>query len=306
MNVLVTGAGGFVCRSIVNVLLTTGYKVIALDQSFDADLRRDWGWHVTLIEGDTTQLPDVPVDAVVHGAAITASPEENDQTPEAHFRANMEPLLTALEWAQEHHVRRFLTISSGAVYSRTDFGPRSEEQPPTPDGLYAVAKSTMEALITTLHKHYQRDAVVIRLGNVYGPGERSRATRPRVSLVQRMLTQAFDERQITLTSPDETREWTYTQDIGRVVHALLNTVALPHALYNVASGQIFTDHEIAKHIQMLLPGTAIRVEQGTDETVPSRRGWLSNDRLQQDIGFESWTPFASGLAEVIAHRQEQL
>lgn len=222
MKVLVTGAGGFVCRSVVNMLLAGGHAVIALDRTFDADLQAAWAGRVTLIEADAGHLPDMPVDALVHGAAVTASPEDNHETPEANFRANLEPFLNALDWAQAQHVRRFLTISSGAVYSQTAPGAITEDQPTTPDGLYAVAKSTMESLVTTLHRHYQRDAVVIRLGSVYGPGEQSRRTRPRVSRVQQMVTQALQTGTITITRPDEAREWTYAPDeiIGGVNAAL--------------------------------------------------------------------------------------
>jgi len=53
--VLVTGAGGFVCRSIVQALLETGSDVIAVDRSFDDSLRQEWeswGSRLNLIESD--------------------------------------------------------------------------------------------------------------------------------------------------------------------------------------------------------------------------------------------------------------
>lgn len=292
MKVLVTGAGGFVCRSIVHELLAAGHEVIALDRAFDADLRRDWAGRVRLIETDAHTLPPVEADALVHGAAITAGPEESGHSPEAHFRANTDPLLAALEWSRG----RFIGISSGAVYAQGD-GLLDETQPPTPDGLYAVAKSTMEALVGTLRRHYGRDALVIRLGNIYGPGEQQRPTRPRISRVGQMLHSARTAGSITLTQPDEPREWTYAPDVGRVVERLLTMPAPGHALYNVASGERLTDRDIAQAIQERLPHVTLNIHD--ENASDGRRGWLGHGRLQQDTGFDRWTPFRQGLAHII-------
>lgn len=298
MKVLVTGAGGFVGRSIAQALAAGGHTVIAVDRAFDPDLAARWARQIEMIAADALTLPPVQVDGVVHGAAVTAAPEDNDETPEANFRANLDPLLAALEWSRMYCGGRFMGISSGAVYSRTAAGPLTEDQPPTPEGLYAVAKSTMEALLATLRRQYGRDTLTIRLGSIYGPGERARPTRPRVSRVGQMLEQAQAERRITLTQPNAAREWTYAPDVGRAVEALLRAPALNHALYHVASGQVLTDQEIAQQIQRLLPDTMI--EMAVDPAAPlPRTGWLVNERLRQDSGFDRWTSFADGLAQIL-------
>ncbi len=299
MNVLVTGAGGFVCRSIVEALLNAGHTVIAVDRAFDADLRRRWQDALHLIEADAGALPAVAVDALVHGAAVTASPEDRQETPEANFQANVEPLLAALEWAREQRVGRSVMISSSAVYANTLPGPVPEDQPVTPDGLYAVAKATLEALVATLRRRYARDALVIRLSSVYGPGEFPRATRPRISQVGQMLHDALTTGQVMVDRPDTARDWTFAPDIGRVVERLLTAPALNYPLYNVASQQVLTDLEIARHIQAALPGTEIRIANEPVSPALTRRGWLANDRLRDDLGFNEWTLFQTGLAQMI-------
>lgn len=299
MKVLVTGAGGFVCRSIVEALLSAGHAVVAVDRTFDHDLWQRWQESVTLIEADAAALPPVPADALVHGAAVTASPEDRNETPEANFRANIEPLLAALDWARDHHVKRSVFISSSAVYAETPPGPVTEDWPVTPDGLYASAKAAMEALVSALRRRYARDVLVIRLSSVYGPGEHTRATRPRISQVAHALHEALTTGCITVDRPDTARDWTFAPDIGRAVQGLLTAPALNYPLYHVASQQILTDLEIAQHIQAMLPDTALVIAAEPTTPALTRRGWLSNDRLRREIGFDRWTPFREGLAQMI-------
>jgi len=312
-RMLVTGAGGFVCSSITQSLLNEGWQVIAVDRQFDAALQakwvKQWGDNITFVQTDSVHLPPFEVDAVIHGAAITASPEELGQTTEANFRANLDPLLAILEWAQQQSVRRVLCISSSAVYAATAPGAVSETDPTSPMGLYAVAKQTMESLIATLRTEYGRDVATIRLSNVYGVDEQPRPTRPRVSIVGRMVQQAMQTGKLIAYQEDSPRDWTFAPDIGAAIVALLKQPVLHHALYNVASEQVFSPLEIAYMVQLCLPEVQLDLRDGNDPGIPklTRRGYLSNQRLKDETGFHAWTAFAEGIRQSIeAQRNEAL
>jgi UDP-glucose 4-epimerase len=308
-RVLITGAGGFVCSNIVQVLLDAGCNVIAVDQAFDEARRLTWESHypdqIELIETSADQIPAREVDALIHGAAITASPDEAGQTPEANFRANLEPTLALLDYAQQQKVHWALFISSSAVYSQTAPGPVSEEQPPVPLGLYAVAKHTTETLLTSLHDLYGRNVAALRLSNIYGPFERSRPTRPRTSLAGQMVQEALETGQLSVHENTVARDWTYAPDIGRAIVRLLEQPTLKHALYNIAAEQVLTRLDIAQAIQTHLPDVRLQMVAGDDPDVKhlTRRGYLSHQRLQQDTDFDEWTPFAEGIRQVIAEQQ---
>jgi nucleoside-diphosphate-sugar epimerase len=255
-------------------------------------------------------MPSFDVDAVVHGAAVTAGPEDTGQSPEKNFRTNLEPTLAALEWAAAHGARRFVFLSSSAVFRETPPGPVVETMAASPLGLYAVAKQAAENLIETLRMVYGRDAVVVRLGHIYGPGERSRPTRPRMSLIGRMVQTALETGHLVVYRDDPTRDWTFAPDVGRAIGRLLVKPVLAHHLYHVASGQTLTPMETATVIQSLVPAVRLDLRDGTDPNmVPlTRRGTLSAERLRQDTGFVDWTPFVDGLRQVMdwEHRLEQV
>ncbi|MEO0561660.1 MAG: NAD(P)-dependent oxidoreductase, partial [Chloroflexota bacterium] len=98
MRVLVTGAGGFVGRSIIRALLKHGYDVVALDLAFDVDLVAEWDGQVTVITGPVSieALGSLAYDSFVHAAALTASPAESKMAPIENLRANVDPLLDLL------------------------------------------------------------------------------------------------------------------------------------------------------------------------------------------------------------------
>lgn len=312
-HTLVTGAGGFVPRTIVTTLLASGLRVTAVDRAFDPDLVAAWhhyGDQVTCIEGDATALPDIHVDAVVHGAALTTLPEDSGMTPEAHLNANLQPTLAVLEWAHLHGARRTIVISSSGVYAHTAPGPVSEDQPPTPQGTYAIAKALTESFANTLRTQYGRDVVCIRLSSIYGKDETARASRPRVSLVSRYVEQALTGGTIVVHHPDEARDWTYADDIGGAVQHLLKNPGqlLPYALFNVASGEVISNRQIAEAIQSHLPGVAIVVDDQPEPGIAplTRLGYLSNQRLKTLRFGRAWTPFTQGIGPVIACAQSRL
>lgn len=308
---MVTGAGGFVCSSITQALLSAGWQVIAVDQQFDTELRMNWvklaSERITFVQMDIKDLPSFEVDVFIHGAAITASPEELGQSPETNFRANIDPLIAALEWAKHQKVSRFLGISSSAVYAETLPGAVSETLPTSPQGLYAVAKQTMESLIATLRSEFGRDVATIRLSNVYGLDEKPRSTRPRVSLIKRMVQEAIKSHKLSLFRDDPSRDWTFAPDIGSAVVSILNCKTLNYALYNVASEQVYSPLDIAAIIQSLIPDVSLDIREGTNPNMPilTRRGYLSHERLQADTCFKDWTPFEEGIRQVIIEQQNR-
>jgi nucleoside-diphosphate-sugar epimerase len=301
----VTGAGGFVGCSIVQALLEHGLHVTAVDRQFDDWLmqrwQQEWSTHLELYEVDVAQLSDIKVDALIHAAAITASPEEMGHSPEENFVANIDPFLQMLELAHQHKLHRAIFLSSSAVYRRTEPGPVHETDLTSPVGLYAVAKQTMENLVETMKVHYQRDLAVVRLSNIYGPAERSRPSRPRMSLVGQMIHSAATTGRLTLYRDEPARDWTFAPDVGTALYHLLKKPVLAHHLYNVAAEQVLTPMAIAQVIREHLPELELRVLDGTNPSTPplSRCGYLSNSRLREETGFDNWTPFSEGVKRVL-------
>jgi UDP-glucose 4-epimerase len=305
-RVLVTGAGGFICRHVVDSLLVAGWQVTALDRVFDPTLLAQWNDRVKVVEADASHLPNQTFTTVVHGAAITANPESVGQTPEGYVREHLDATLHLLDWAHEHEVERVFLMSSDAVFRETPAAAIDESYPTQPMGLYPVVKATIESLAQTLHAEYGRNVAALRLSYLYGPGEIARPSRPRISLVGRMIQEALQFGSITLDPTARARAWTYAPDIGRAVEQLAALPRLPHALYNLASDELVSQATIADAIQQLLPEHTIQIREEVSKLAPDgRQHVLSSQRLRNDSGFGNWTLFRSGLEYTLQWHQTQ-
>lgn len=306
-RILITGANGFVGSNIIDELVSRGWMVYAADRQFDNPAVAAWpSDQVTLIQGDVEALPALAVDALIHGAAITADAEQRGETPEANFLANLMPAIAMMQYAHLHAIPRTIFMSSSAVYRVSARGLLHEENLASPLGMYAIAKHTIEALTETLRQQYQRDVICIRLGNLYGPHEVTRETRPNVSLIQQWLAQALTGT-LHINTTLNAREWTYVRDVGAALDALLQAPSLPHALYQVAAGVVHPPEAIAQVIQAALGEQNVTVTFGAD-AIPdtlTRLGTLDASRLTRDTGFNQWTSLEDGIRQTLdVMRQE--
>jgi nucleoside-diphosphate-sugar epimerase len=300
-KILITGANGFVCSNVIDVLLTRDWYIYAADVAFDNPAVRHWpSDQVTLLEDDITALPALNVDALFHGAAITAGPDQRGETPEDNFMANLEPALAMLRYAETNAIPRSIFVSSSAVYRSSDRGLITEDMPASPLGCYPVAKATIEGLVETLRRLHDRDVLCIRLGNLYGPHELTRASRPHTSLIQQVISQALNG---TIRIDDHVlpREWTFVRDVGAAVDVLLRAPGLSHAVYNAAAGEVYSVQDIARAVETALVGRAVTVvTQSTGQSDSlTRLGTPDTSRLLHDTGFHEWTSLDDGIRQTV-------
>lgn len=177
MKVLVTGAGGFLGRAVVERAAAVGYEVTALVRRPGGVLQTGSGSATTVVAGDlripgqwTESLPTV--DAVIHAAAAAGGAR-------AHQLANTvvatERLLTALS---EIRLRCFVHISSLSVYDYDGLavGANLDERSPlvTPalaGDAYTEAKLVQEHLVRHWCAQTSTPSVVLRPGAIVGPGK---------------------------------------------------------------------------------------------------------------------------------------
>jgi len=300
-RVIVTGANGFVGSNIVSTLIDQGWFVYAVDLGFDNPAVETWNnQQIELIASTCIDLPALSANALIHGAFITASPEARNESPESNIRANLDPMLAMMEYADQQKIGRSIFLSSSGVYRTMPDELINEDRPQNPLGVYAVAKTMMEYLVETMRTVYQRDMICVRLGNIYGQNEYQRDSRPFLSVIGQMIHMATTAGIIEVDRPTEIREWTYASDIGNAIHSLLQAETLNHALYHVASTERTSNLSIAYLIQSLVESAEVRVTSANPSKPKlTRLGTLDNTRLAQDTGFNQWTPLSKGLLSPI-------
>ena len=179
-KILITGAGGFIGRSFIRKALSIGAKVVALeiDPSRAEQIRSDFKIDVvlgSLLDHNNRSQALNGVDTVIHTAAIM----KESGSIEEFRRTNVDASYQLADEARKSKAKVFVHLSSVMVYGFhyppyvTETGPlRGEENP------YCQTKIEGEAALMPLNSPKKFGVIIIRPGDVYGPGSEPWVTRP--------------------------------------------------------------------------------------------------------------------------------
>jgi nucleoside-diphosphate-sugar epimerase len=172
-RVLVTGGAGFVGRAVSDGLRAQGIDVVGVDRVADAA--------TGIVAGDTTdpsswQAAAEGCDVVIHAAAVVSNAVDLGE----QWRVNVLGTRRALDVAVAAGVRRFVHVSSVRAFSDLDFPDGvTEDHPVRPDGNpYVDTKIASEQVVLQAHAAGEIEAVIVRPGDVVGPGSQPWVVKP--------------------------------------------------------------------------------------------------------------------------------
>ncbi|QBQ98350.1 NAD-dependent epimerase/dehydratase family protein [Paraburkholderia pallida] len=173
-SILVTGANGFVGRSVCRTLATNGHDVRALVRraGTSGGVAREWSHGGVDFAGIAEAWPrELVPDCVVHLAARVHVMHDTATDPLAAFRAtNVEGALRVARAARERGARRMVFVSSVKAAAEFDRGvPLAESMPPTPDDAYGLSKLQAEEALWQYGEQSGLEIVIVRPPLVYGP-----------------------------------------------------------------------------------------------------------------------------------------
>ena len=173
MNVLVTGAAGYIGSVVTERLPVKGYNVIALD-NLNKGHRQAVIPEARFVEtdlGDSEALDEIfsqySVEAVVHLAADSIVPESMTD-PQKYFHNNIVCGLNLVNAMVKHNVRKLVFSSSAAVYGIPETVPITEQAPLIPVNAYGETKLMFEKILTWYWNAYQLDSISLRYFNAAG------------------------------------------------------------------------------------------------------------------------------------------
>ena len=180
-RVFITGAAGFIGRVLAERLRADGVEVGGVDRVADPDAGIVAG---DIAEPGPWQAAAAGADVLVHTAALVGMPSDVS----AFWAVNVHGTRLAIEAARASEVARFVHVSSVVTFG-LDFPDGVEESYPVrPTGTaYTDTKIASEQVALMAHAAGEQEVVVVRPGDVYGPGSRPWTLMPIEFLRRRRL-----------------------------------------------------------------------------------------------------------------------
>jgi GDP-L-fucose synthase len=296
-RVMVTGAGGFLGRVVMEQLRATGCASVVTPRQAGCDLTR---------ESDVARLfAEHPVDVVLHLAADVGGIGYNLAHPGRVFYNNVMMGTLVMEHARRSGAGKFVGVGSVCAYPEHAPVPFREDElwsgyPEPTNGAYGSAKRMMLVQGQAYRAEYGFNAIHLLLMNLYGPGDHFAADRSHVipALIRRFVDAAAIEAPEIVVWGDgrATREFLYVEDAARGV--LLAAERYDSAApVNLGAGFEISIRDLATLLAEL---TGYRGRLVFDASKPSGQQRRSADvsRAKQ-FGFEARVGFREGLARTV-------
>lgn len=251
MKILITGGAGFIGHNLALHFVRRGYDVTVVDsmeRSSEYALRRLKELEVPIIKADVRMFDDYgSFDVVVHAAAYV-SVEESVGEPVKYLENNV--LGTArIGYECIKRNSKIIYLSSAAVYGEPLKVPISEDHPARPQSPYGLSKLQGEEILRNFAAVYGLKYVILRLFNVYGPGQNPSYAGVITSFLKKTLR---SEPLVIYGDGEQTRDFVYVGDIAEVIEFLVREDVFNNETYNIGSGKPVTIRELAKTVMKLV------------------------------------------------------
>ncbi len=287
MKALVTGAAGFVGSWLIPELLENGCRVVAFDVAPRSEALRDFADKIVWVQGDLSSEADIYRTMALHGitdvfhlGALLAGPCETD--PMKGFRVNFHSTETLLDASVTFHIRRFVMLSSIAVFGRDAIEPVKDDAAKNPETIYGQTKLAGEHLLRWYARNRNLDARALRLTWVFGPGRKTGIT----ALYSSRILDAFARRQkLHVPNPDEKGDWLYIRDAVKAILTLWKTKDAPQQIYNI-SGGLYSIREVMDIAKNLCPDAPVTIAENGQTFSPYPVSY-DDTPAQRELG---WKP----------------
>jgi UDP-glucose 4-epimerase len=310
LNILVTGAAGYIGSICSEVLLARGHQVLALDNLQEGH-RAAVPPSATFLQVNLANRPQLEevfknhkIEAVMHfaGESLVA---KSVREPSTFYASNVACGVNLLDAMTRHGVGKFIFSSTAATYGEPDATPIPEDHHKAPINPYGKSKLTFEQILADYRAYTGLKYVTLRYFNAAGASiGRGEAHRTESHLIPRVIDTALGAYPILeifgfdYPTPDGScvRDYIHVLDISDShVRALEEIDRHAGEAFNVGNSSGFSN------LQVLKTAEAIVGAKIPSKLSPRRPGdpailVASNGKIKRLL---DWEPRHSSLEEII-------
>lgn len=301
LNVLITGADGFIASHLCEYLYSKKAKVTAL-------LRRNSGGifknlndiknKLIIKWGDTQDLAlmmEVTRDKdIVYHLAAQSHVGHSLYNPCETVINDVISTLNILEAARKNDNKRIIHAGSSEIYGDPQYVPIDEKHPLHPKSPYAAAKASSENLLESFYHTYGLPVVKSRFFNIYGPRQGLD------QVIPKFILQSLNNKKISIYGDGtQTRDYTYVDDAVKGYGILGIKKNLEGKTINFGSEKEIKIKDLAKLIIKLTKSkSTLQFSKELRSGEISRL--LCNSKMAKEIlGWEAKTDLTTGLIKTI-------
>jgi nucleoside-diphosphate-sugar epimerase len=266
MNVLITGAAGFIGSHLAVRLAKARHRVVGIDSFndyYDEAIKRANAREVEASGADvrSLDLASDALDEVLSGVELVyhaaAQPGISASTSfETYLRNDVVATQRLLEAARRSNaLRLFVNVATSSVYGADASG--SETTEPRPTSTYGVTKLAAEQLVMAAARDAGFPGCSFRLFSVYGPRERPD------KLIPILIRALLEGKPLPLFEGSEHHRRSYTY-VGDIVDGLMTAVGREAAcrgqIFNLGNDREISTGEIIRLAEEII-GREVQIER---------------------------------------------
>lgn len=232
MKILVTGASGFVGKSLCAELFRRGHMVVTAVRTVNIEIDYLEQSVIGLIDGGTDwSVALTGVDVIIHLAARVHVMNDTVEDPLAEFRkVNVDGTLNLARQAVKAGVKRFIFISSIKVNGEHSVigRPFTEVDAANPQDAYGVSKSEAEQGLLSIAQQTGIEVVIIRPPLVYGLGVKAN-----FASMMRTVKRGIP---LPLGAVNNKRSFVYVDNMVSLILRCMNHPAAANQIFLVSDG----------------------------------------------------------------------
>jgi UDP-glucose 4-epimerase len=305
-RVVVTGGAGFIGVHSVEALLGAGAEVLVIDDLRHASYRR-------LPEAARVEVADVAEEqareairswkptAILHLAA-QGGVNRSWREPAEDAHINVLGTVSVLTAATASGCRRVVVASSGgALYGAARRLPTPEDEPTQPRSPYGTAKLSIEHYLGHFTRAGSLDALALRYGNVYGPGQDGTGEAGVVAISSHRLLAG--RAPVIRGDGSQTRDFTYVGDV--VAANLLGLGSSVTGAINIGTGRETGIGDLVRRLGALA-GYAGEPEREALPPGEVARSALDSSLAADRLGWLPGVTLDDGLARTLESFRDQV
>lgn len=242
------GGSGFIGKNLVRCL-SPYYQISVFDKYIDSVFFADYpSVNVYQLDLVTDKIsPEIIAPDYIINLASIVTAERDLSLFDKLISSNLKVLLNLYERFKDiSSLKLFIQFGSAEEYGSIS-SPFKEENREYPNSPYALVKQLTTNTVLMLHRNYGFPAMVVRPGNLFGPGQNKSKFIPYV------IEQLKKGDPLNVSPCEQKRDFIYVDDLAEYIHGLLeNYKKSVGEIVNVSSGNSISLKTIIEFYKMKL------------------------------------------------------